>query len=191
MLNKTKILFIIGLLFIINNPIFADNLVYKKLIKSSSAAGYINQLAGSLADQLGQNKDFKNITSTPIAITSIVNLKNFKEVGKIGHIISENLIHEMQIRGYKVVDFKTMPTIEIKPAGDYSFSRDLKDLKADQNINYVLAGTYMQYSDGVSVNCRLIDIRTNIVKSSAQIFIPARVINKINYNNGFDIYPQK
>ncbi len=189
-MRNIVLIFLVGFLFTnLNAYNFFDNKVQIKT--NVSASGYINQLVSILADQLSQNKDFKNISSTPIAIASIVDLKDYTKVGKIGHIISENLIHEMQVRGYRVVDFKSMPTLMVKPNGDYLFSRNLKDLKKEQNINYVIGGTYMYYSDGVSINCRLIDIRTNIVKSSAQIFIPASIVNRLQFNSGFDLYPDK
>jgi len=156
---------------------------------NANAAGYINQIVGSIADQLAQNKDFKNIKDTPIAVASIVNLENYKQTDKLGNVIEENLIHEMQVRGFKVVDYKTMPTIKIGKNGDYAFSRLLYELKKEQHINYVLAGTYTKYRGGIAINCRLIDLRSNVVVSSAQTYIPGQLVSAVDYKNGFDIYP--
>jgi TolB-like protein len=135
-------------------------------------AGRINQTVKFLADQLSQNKDFENITDSRIAITSFVNVENLKETNKLGNLISEHLIHDMQIRGYKVIDYKMMPDIEVGSRGDYAFSRQVKNLKQDISLNYILTGTYTYYSDGVSLNARIIDIQTNVVVSTAQAFIP-------------------
>lgn len=135
-------------------------------------AGRINQTVKFLADQLSQNKDFANISDSRIAITSFVNVENLKETNKLGNLISEHLIHDMQIRGYKVVDFKTMPDIEIGTHGDYAFSRQVKSLRQDISLNYILTGTYTFYADGVSINARIIDVQTSVVSSTAQAFIP-------------------
>ena len=147
---------------------------------SSNVAGYFNQIASAIADQLGQNKNFHNIKDTPIAITSIVNIEDLKKSDKFGNSISEILIHEMQVRGYKVIDFKIMKNIRIDKKGDYAFSRSLEELKKEQKINFVLSGTYTQYSDGIAVNCRIVDIKTNIVQSTAQVFVPGGLIGSVN-----------
>ena len=157
---------------------------------NANAAGYVNQIVGAIADQLAQNKDFKNIKDTPIAVTSVVNLENYKETDKLGNVIEENLIHEMQVRGFRVIDYKTMPTIKIGKKGDYVFSRLLYELKKEQHINYVLAGTYTKYRGGVAINCRLIDLKNNVVVSSAQTYIPGQLISAVDYKTGFDVYPE-
>ncbi len=173
----------------------AGNYPYQQKVQTfrygfnANAAGYINQIVGTIADQLAQNKDFKNIKDTPIAVASIVNLENYKETDKLGNVIEENLIHEMQVRGFKVVDYKTMPTIKVGEHGDYAFSRLLYELKKEQHINYVLAGTYTKYRGGIAINCRLIDLRSNVVVSSAQTYIPAQLVGAVDYKSGFDIYP--
>jgi TolB-like protein len=137
-----------------------------------STASKINQTVKFLADQLSQNKDFANISDSSIAITSFVNVENLKETSKLGNLISEHLIHDMQIRGYRIIDFKAMPDIEVGAHGDYAFSRSVKNLKQDISLSYILTGTYTYYADGVSLNARIIDTRTNVVASTAQAFIP-------------------
>ena len=147
----------------------------KTILPSSggqSTASIINQTVKFLADQLSQNKDFANISDSSIAITSFVNVENLKETSKLGNLISEHLIHDMQIRGYRVVDYKTMPDIEVGEHGDYAFSRSVQNLRQDISLSYILTGTYTYYADGVSINARIINTRTNVVSSTAQAFIP-------------------
>lgn len=143
---------------------------------TQNTPGYLNQVASTLADQLAQNKDFKDIYNTPIAVMSIVNLEDFSQTTKTSNIVTENLIHEMQIRGFKVIDYKVMPSIKIGKENDYIFSRDLKDLRSKQNINYALSGTYTLYKNGMSINLRIVNIQNNIVLSTAQAFIPKRIV---------------
>jgi len=166
-----------------------ENYPYPKKVQlmeygtNANAAGYVNQIVSAIADQLGQNKDFANIRKTPIAITSIVNIENLQKTDKFGNVIAENLIHEMQVRGYRVIDYKTMPSIKIGKNGDFIFSRIVSKLRKEQKINYVLSGTYTKYRTGISVNCRIINISTNVVKSTAQVFVPTGLINAVNHPN--------
>jgi len=153
---------------------------YKDNVGRVNVAGYVNRIASSIAEQLGQNKDFDNLQETPIAIMSIVDMNDFKKTSPIAKRISENLIHEMHVRGYKVVDYKAMSQIEIDQNGDYVFSRAIKDLKNQRVITYALSGTFTNYKDGMAINCRIIDIKTSLVLSTAQVFVPRKVLKSIN-----------
>ena len=153
---------------------------YKNNVGRVNVAGYVNTIASSIAQQLGQNKNFSNIEDTPIAIMSIVDMNDFKKTSPIAKRISENLIHEMHVRGYKVIDYKAMCSIEIDANGDYVFSRAIADLQNQRNIAYALSGTYTTYKDGMAINVRIIDIKTSIVLSTAQVFVPKKVLKSIN-----------
>jgi len=147
---------------------------------SKSDAGVINQLVSALSNQLTQNKNFQDIEKSAIAITSFVCLDDFTAKSRLSNILSENLIHEMQVRGYKVIDFKTMDTIKIDTKGDFLFSRDVTKLRKRLSIDYALTGTYIKYRNGTVVNARIIDLKTHIVLSSAQILIPQRLEKRIS-----------
>jgi len=140
----------------------------------------MNQVVSAMADQLTQNKNFVNIEKNTIAITSFVNLDNIKATSRLGHILSENFIHEMQVRGYKIIDFKTMNKIKIDSNGDFLFSRDISKLRTTLNVDYALTGTYVKYRTGIVVNARIISLKTHIVLSTAQILIPRRVVKRIS-----------
>lgn len=173
-----KVLLLITLTIILSQTsLFGSD--YRNINSNHSAAATVNQLISALSNQLTQNKDFINIEESKIAITSFVCLDNFKSVSRLSNILSENLIHEMQVRGYKIIDFKTMNNIHIDNKGDFLFSRDISKLRTDLNIDYALTGTYVKYKSGIVVNARIVDLKTHIVYSSAQIFIPKRVIKRI------------
>jgi len=180
-----KNIFIVLCLF--SSLIYGGDFSYKSNVKTYqdnvgrvNVAGYVNRIASSIAEQLGQNKNFDNFEDTPIAIMSIVDLNNFKKTSPIAKRISENLIHEMHVRGYKVVDYKAMCKIEIDNNGDYVFSRAIADLQNQRSIVYALSGTYTNYKDGMAINIRIIDIKTSIVLSTAQVFVPKKVLKSIN-----------
>jgi TolB-like protein len=173
-------LLIVAVLFLQIN-LSADEMVEPRYIRSSdNDAGILNQLVSTLADQLTQNKDFGDIGKLIIAITSFVSVDNLKTTSRISNILSENLIHEMQVRGYKVIDFKTMDKIKIDPKGDFLFSRDISTLQTSLNVDYALTGTYTEFKTGSVVNARMINLKTHIVFATAQIFIPKSLIRRIS-----------
>jgi len=145
---------------------------------SNNDPAVLNQLVSALADQLTQNKNFVDIQKSAIAITSFVSLDNLKVTSRLSNILSENLIHEMQVRGYKVIDFKTMESIVIDKKGDFLFSRDLSKLRKSLNVDYALTGTYVDYRNGTVINARIIDLRSHVILSTAQILIPRSVAKR-------------
>lgn len=152
----------------------------ENIYSTNNDAAAVNQLVSALSDQLTLNKNFSNIEKLIIAITSFVSLDDLTSTSRLSNILSENLIHEMQIRGYKVIDFKIMDNIKIDTRGDFLFSRDVAKLRKSLNIDYALTGTYTKYKTGTVINARIINLKTHIVLSTAQVFIPRRVAKRIS-----------
>lgn len=141
-------------------------------------AGVVNQLVSALSDQLTQNRDFSDLQG-PIAITSIVSMDNVEKTSRLGNIVSESLIHEMQVRGYKVIDYKTMDEIEVGKEGDFIFSRVVEKLRSKHNVDYVLSGTCVHFREGIAINARIIDLKTHVVVSTGQIFINSHILKRL------------
>lgn len=176
-----KFLFAILALFLItgiSGGLYAQDEM-RNLYSSDRDAGAINKIVNALANQLTQNKNFENIQDPTIAVTSFVCLDNFKPTTRLSNILSEGLIHDMQVRGYKIIDFKTMDNIKIDSKGDFLFSRDIKKLRTALNIDYALTGTYVKYKSGTVVNARIINLKNHIILSTAQIFVPKQVMKRI------------
>ncbi len=173
--------------------VYGSNYITVGNVSSADSAEVINQLVSSMSDQLTQNKNFSDIQSSAMVITSFVCLDDFKATSRLSGILSETFIHEMQIRGYKVIDFKTMENIKIDSQGDFLFSRDISKLQTRLNAHYALAGTYIEYKSGIVINARIIDLKTHIVLSTAQVFIPRRIVNRISPagNTMVDFAPDK
>ena len=173
-----KIFLAIITIVLLQTNVSASNEV-QYINSSNSDAGTINRLMSALSAQLTANKNFPNVQTSAIAITSFVSLDDLKSTSRLSNLISENLIHEMQVRGYKVIDFKTMDTIKINASGDFLFSRDIAQLRKSLNIDYALTGTYVKYRTGTVINARIICLKTHVVLSSAQILIPRRVAKRL------------
>lgn len=163
-----------------HRKVFAGARKYEYLQQhGTSVAGKFNEVARFISDQLAQNKDIDNISESTIAITSIVDVENMKDTNKIGVSLAEHMIHELQIRGFKVIDFKLMPAIQVGDDGDYTFSRKVEELRKKHNINYVFSGTFTKHTDGMLINARILDMESSIVTSSAQAFIPVAQVGRL------------
>ncbi len=136
-----------------------------------SVSGELNEISRFLVDQLTQNRDINSLSQNPIAVTSLVEMENFKSTNKIGLWLGENILHELQIRGFKTIDFKMMPAIEVTPNGDFVMSKKVEELRGKYNINYVVTGTFTEYPDGVTFNARIVNMESSVVASTAQAHI--------------------
>jgi TolB-like protein len=115
---------------------------------------------------------------TPIAVTSFVDLQNMDATNWLGNSVTEGFIHQLQQRGFKVVDFKTTGSIKVTQQGDFAFSRNWKNLAEKQAIQYVLTGTMLRQEGGVIVNARVVGMQSRIVVATAQGFLPADRIGR-------------
>jgi len=144
-----------------------------------NASRYIEAIANSIASKLSNDRNSNAIKAKTLVILSIVDINNYKRTSQLGRRLSEELIHAMESYGYKILDYKASDAISIDKSGEYLFSRAMKDLKGQRRITYALSGTYTRYADSLSINCRIIDIKTSIVVSTAKISIPRAILRKI------------
>ena len=125
-----------------------------------------------LADQLERNVDHKN-TQNSYVVGSFANLNNLTETSPLGRLIAENLIHELQVRHWKVYEARLMKNVLINERGEFTLSRDPRQLRDEYQVSGVVAGTYVESDGNLVINARIIDIGTGVVISSGQIQFPA------------------
>lgn len=135
----------------------------------------INDVVKGLAYQMLESSSFVN-PKTPIAVASFVNLEDLESTNWLGNQIQENFVHELQMHGMVVVDFKTTGHIRVTENGDYVFTRDWKELPERQIIDYVVTGTMMEQETGIIINARMIGMQSRVVVATAQSFIPKWVV---------------
>jgi TolB-like protein len=131
----------------------------------------------SLTEEL-VNSNTSVSSRTPVAVASFVDLQNMDATNWLGNSVSEGFIHQLQRRGFKVVDFKTTGSIQVTSQGDFALSRDWKDLAQEQQIQFILTGTMLRQEGGVLVNARVIGMQSRVVVASAQGFLPADRIGR-------------
>jgi TolB-like protein len=171
----TALLFLV----ILFNNLSAESIKHNENGKNSSM--YVREIALTIAEQFNKDKISEYIKNKTLVILSIVNINNFKQASNFGRYISEDLIHAMKIKGFNILDYKATNSIYMNRNGEYIFSRDLRNLKKERNITYALSGTYTIYKDSVTINCRIIDISSGIVVSTAQITVPKTVLKRMDY----------
>ena len=87
-------------------------------------------------------------------------------------------IHQLQRRGFRIVDYKTTGSIKVTQHGDFALSRDLKELQDSHEVQYILTGTMLRQEGGVMVNARLVGMKSHVVVASAQGFLPSDRIGR-------------
>lgn len=160
------------------------NLAPVVAVGATTASATLNQVSTFLANQLANNRDLKNVSDSRIAVASFVNLDNLEETNKLGMELAENMMHEMHVRGFGVVDFKMRETLKVRTNGDFVFSRDINELKKQYNIHYFLSGTISRNVDGAVINARLVQADTSLIVSTAQGFLANRDLQRILSEQG-------
>ena len=135
--------------------------------QASTASGTFNANIIFVADQLDRNRDADS-NAKPILVTSFSNLDNLNETNSFGRLIAEQLMHELKVRGWQVVDLRLTKSVIVNQTGEFSLSRDLGRIRESFPIGNVLVGTYSRTTDGVLISARIIDVATGHVQSTAQ-----------------------
>ena len=148
------------------------------ILSSITPEGNLNSRVIFLADQLVRNID-NRFRYEPVVVTSFVNLDNMKETSSLGRLIAENLIHELQVRGWKVFDIRLAKDIVVKPQGEFSITRDIRNIRNYYRVNSVITGTYVITSNSVIVNARIIDVKSGVVVSTGQIVLPIEDVSSL------------
>jgi len=147
--------------------------------QAATASGTFNANVIFIADQLDRNRDAE-INAKPILVTSFSNLDNLSETTSFGRLIAEQLMHELKVRGWGVVDLRLTKSVIVNQTGEFSLSRDLGRIRESFPAGNVLVGTYSRTTDGVLISARVIDVTSGHVQSSAQSRVPRdRFVNNL------------
>jgi TolB-like protein len=139
----------------------------------------VNDYTDRLAHDLFRNMR-NTVLNLPMVVTSFVHLDDtLKKTSKLGNLVSESLIGNMQEYDIQIMDIHLMGGVDITPAGDFVFSRDSDDILYGGEIAYVLSGVIVESERGYTVNARLMDLKSKTVLSTASTFIPSFVVNVI------------
>ena len=131
----------------------------------------IQQNKNVIVDLIKQHPD---LIDSKIIVTTITNINNLNESAKIGRIISEQLANDLTQKGVHVVEIRMRrdDIIKITPKnGEFSLTRNAKELARIKKADYILVGTYSTYENKLYVNVKVINPHTSIVIASSDYLI--------------------
>lgn len=142
------------------------------LIPSSSSTGTLNSASMFIAEQLERNLS-PDLRSRALVVTDFVALNTLTETSQLGRLLAQNLMHEMQLRNWSVTDITFRKNVLIEASGEFSLSRDVKQLKPPVQTGSIITGTYVNTAEGLILNVRMIQVISGTVVSTAQVKLPA------------------
>ena len=134
---------------------------------------YDNQSVGRfkssyLAEQI--DNYYRGTSPGPIGVTTLVNLDDLYETSSFGRVYSEQLISELAMRGYDVVELRHADALRfLSDGGEFALSRERGAVRAAQELGAVVVGTYQVSPERVYVNARLINPSTSMVLSAGSV----------------------
>ncbi|MBU3603355.1 FlgO family outer membrane protein [Polynucleobacter sp. AP-Kaivos-20-H2] len=142
------------------------------LVPSTSSTGTLNSASMFIAEQLERNLS-PEMRSRALMVTDFVALNTLNETSQLGRLLAQNLMHEMQLRNWTVTDVTFRKNILIEASGEFSLSRDPKQLKPAAQVGSIITGTYVNTAEGLILNVRMIQVNSGAVVSTAQVKLPA------------------
>ncbi|MCB0354800.1 MAG: hypothetical protein KDD64_14795 [Bdellovibrionales bacterium] len=131
---------------------------------------YENQSVGRfktsyLAEQIDEY--YQGINPGPIGVTTFVNLDDLSSTSSFGRICGEQLMSELSMRGYEVVELRHSDALHfMSNTGEFALSRDIAAVRRERDLGGVVVGTYVVSPVRVYLNARLIDPATSMVLSA-------------------------
>ena len=135
-----------------------------------SEAEVFQQAVADLAAQLNQNMGRR--AGQVFILTSFSDLNRLQESSHLGQLLSENLIHELQVRGWDLVELRLANAVSVNSAGEFGLSREHRRLKEQFQASGIITGTYSLAGRYVMVNARVMNYETGAVVSTAQVRLP-------------------
>ena len=137
-----------------------------------SYAEEFDQFISDLSSQLMKNISGEGDLQGPIAVTTFVDLNNLYRTSPFGRYLAEALMGELQRSGLMVTEIRKTESILIKERfGEYSLSRNIKEISKHSTAKFLLVGTYVVRGDNIFVNTRLITNTDNLVVSSGKGYL--------------------
>jgi TolB-like protein len=123
-------------------------------------------------EQLLKNQDMlvqQNLSlrpSSPVIITSLVELGNLERSSGFGQTFAEMLGAHLNQQGFRVRDVRTRQDLLIEEQnGEMMLSRDLSAISQQHAINHVLVGTYTPAQRKVYISLKLLHISGEVLSS--------------------------
>lgn len=141
-----------------------------------SSQDFINknyQAADNLSLQLKERKAESEPTVSPVIVVSVVNMNQLNKTSSFGRLIAEQLSARMSQLKYNVVELKVRNDILMKNhQGEFLLTREIKEIANSVNAEAVVVGTYVENTNDVFVNLKVVRPSNNIVLAGCSYAIP-------------------
>jgi hypothetical protein len=108
--------------------------------------------------------------------TAFVNLDNFNETSSLGRLISEQLFHEFNQRGFPVREYRIPGSISVRQEGELLLSRELGNLALSSQGSVVVVGTYSGDKRAMFINARLVRPQDGRVLRTANLVLEGNAL---------------
>jgi TolB-like protein len=113
-----------------------------------------------LAERIQATSADRGRKGMTVLMTTLTPVDNLSSGTSFGRVASEQLMTEMNARGFRVIEArKTNDYMIADKMGEFSLSRDLKKIASEFSADAVLVGTYSRGREQVLVNVRLVDLK--------------------------------
>lgn len=138
-----------------------------------------------LADQI--HAYFRGNAGGPIAVATFVDLDNLYGTSTFGRLIAEQLMSELAMKGYNVVEVRQSDALQVlMEQGEFGLSREVGHLRGHQDVSALVVGTYTVSPVRVYLNARLVDPSSSIIMSAGTVeMAKTEEISRMLRNNAF------
>jgi TolB-like protein len=133
------------------------------------------------ADKLVSRMNPPISPNQPVLVASFVNIDNLEQTSGLGRTISEQIAARVNQRGYKVIEMKLRKTIFVSNSrgGQFMLSRELRNISAEHNIQYVVVGTYSVASSIIYVSAAVVNPVDNMLLATYNYELPLGSNNRV------------
>jgi TolB-like protein len=142
-------------------------------IKAKKLPDYIQDSMHELINNITHVKPQSVIAVTSFVFTD----SDFNNSPLFAGQIKESYIYEFHKLGQPIIELRSSGLIKVTDKGEFFLTRDYRQLRAEQPIDYLLVGTISRLRNGVMLNARIIGAESFAVVGASQLFIPQATIN--------------
>ena len=127
-----------------------------------------------LALMLDETIRTPTLKNSEIGVLTFVDLNNLEKAEPLGRFLQEKLMFHLFDLGYRVVEMRLGKTFRYaENKGELLLSRLKEELRnsSHKELKSVLVGTYTRAGSRIYISCRLVELETEQVRASGEIFV--------------------
>jgi hypothetical protein len=128
----------------------------------------------SLALMLDETIRTPSLKNSEIGVLTFVDLNNLDQADPLGRYLQEKMLFHLFDLGYRVVEMRLGKEFRYAgPNGEILLTRLKTELRnaSHRELKSILVGTYIRGGNRIYVSCRLVELETEQVRASGEIFI--------------------